>query len=512
MTSLISALSPPPHASIKEGEETSFPTPRTQTTAQMLARLKSDTKPQQLQHDDKGVRHEISPHTTLLTSSVAKAYTFTEEEDNVEDKALNYLDRTGHLTQVAGSQSLLSQELLGDEHSAVAAYDPVANAPSATPQSVARRYGLLTQEDEEEDASGKTAAPYNTPQRKKAVDKNDDGKENNSDDLTLDGSLPSLSLSQLEAVAAMEVPVMASQTSMDAPLSGSILSPSKQTARKNTTPTNKKAKTPTKKGRAMISLFAVVDQEHAREETMREERLAQLQVENDMVQRQAKRKYTRKVSMDEQADAKRAKKVSKPRPLPSLRKKVDHEREEQMAQEAVQLAHRIMQDETDLAKRLLLSMALDRDSPRKPPADWPAPGDVPEGFVWAHYPPLESILKEHMGQYYEFSMDKTQAIAQQHFNNSLVDRTRDLAAQYKWDLPSHRRILRDRIRCYYKTHIQNAKKRLRTMLKNPTKRANAKALVHHYALLQHAWTNKDDEAITKATALKNFQAEHATSM
>lgn len=37
--------------------------------------------------------------------------------------------------------------------------------------------------------------------------------------------------------------------------------------------------------------------------------------------------------------------------------------------------------------------------------------------------------------------------------------------------------LRDRVRCYYKTHVQNSKKRLTTLLKNPARPRNREVLV-----------------------------------
>ena len=62
---------------------------------------------------------------------------------------------------------------------------------------------------------------------------------------------------------------------------------------------------------------------------------------------------------------------------------------QKMAQRAADLAQRTIND-PELAKRLLLSMALTRENPRSAPETLPAPGHVlPEGFFWAHYPPLE---------------------------------------------------------------------------------------------------------------------------
>jgi hypothetical protein len=63
--------------------------------------------------------------------------------------------------------------------------------------------------------------------------------------------------------------------------------------------------------------------------------------------------------------------------------------QQQLANRAADLAQRTI-NEPELAKRLLLSMALTRENPRSAPKTLPGPGHVlPEGFFWAHYPPLE---------------------------------------------------------------------------------------------------------------------------
>jgi hypothetical protein len=66
----------------------------------------------------------------------------------------------------------------------------------------------------------------------------------------------------------------------------------------------------------------------------------------------------------------------------------------------------------------------------------------------------------------------------------------------------HWKKLRDRIRCYYKAHVQNSKKRLATMLNNPIKTRNRIALARAFDIIQNEldldidWT--DNQTVLKS--------------
>jgi hypothetical protein len=158
-----------------------------------------------------------------------------------------------------------------------------------------------------------------------------------------------------------------------------------------------------------------------------------------------------------------------------------------LAQKAADLAARAIESPV-LSKRLLLSMVFVRTNPRSPPATWPPKGSIiPEGFFWTAYPPLETTLETHMRRYYDLSVKKCQSREQQAFNNDMVTFVRVEAAKFGWkfDVKFTDKALRDRVRCYFKTRIQNSKKRLLTMLKDPTKPANTKALIQHLDMIRN---------------------------
>mmetsp|Transcript_638 Transcript_638/g.872 ORF Transcript_638/g.872 Transcript_638/m.872 type:complete len:335 (+) Transcript_638:96-1100(+) len=138
---------------------------------------------------------------------------------------------------------------------------------------------------------------------------------------------------------------------------------------------------------------------------------------------------------------------------------------------------KVLQDK-ELNRNLVLMMALER--PRKDNAAVaPPPNLIGEGFFWKEYPILENILFGRMAEYYQFSSNSRQSKNQQAYNNSLVEKVRSAATihGYTFDPTFFTdKRLRDRVRCFFKTHLQNAKKRLCTMQKHLHNREQRRVL------------------------------------
>lgn len=120
-----------------------------------------------------------------------------------------------------------------------------------------------------------------------------------------------------------------------------------------------------------------------------------------------------------------------------------------------------------LRPKIVIQMAMRRDHITNPNSS--AGTILFEGFFWRDYPQLEQVLYDSMPEYYKISSGSRQSKFQQAFNNRLVEQMRETAsaAGLVFDQFFDDRNLRDRIRCFFKTHLQNAKKRLATLHKHP---------------------------------------------
>lgn len=91
-------------------------------------------------------------------------------------------------------------------------------------------------------------------------------------------------------------------------------------------------------------------------------------------------------------------------------------------------------------------------------------------FSWKSYPELEDYLVKNRQEYLEYSSSLNYTAEQKRYNNTLTQGLLDLAADAGYVFEGFTfAAVRDRIRCYYKSYVQAAKKKKR---KSPKKRVN----------------------------------------
>jgi len=82
-------------------------------------------------------------------------------------------------------------------------------------------------------------------------------------------------------------------------------------------------------------------------------------------------------------------------------------------------------------------------------------------FSWKHYPELERFLIANRDEYLKHS-NMNYTAEQKQYNNWLTERLLEVASQhnYMFDPEDFNFVaIRDRIRCYYKSYVQTARKR-----------------------------------------------------
>ena len=293
-------------------------------------------------------------------NNVPSSQQFGFSQMSQTDEHIRMLEREGELGLVYGSQSILSQELI---HSSQSTAQADADEPdfhlsqvSESSTALARRLGLLSQEDK---SAAKTEPQVSLPN----ADAHDPAGPDES--VVTDGIV-------LEDA---RTPPAATKTPV--------------------------TDTPFRESECFGSLLEAVEK-ITREEEMSAKMIAwqHNSVDADPVEEVAttpprvkgnrrstsnKRKH---MASPVSSSASPSKKSSKPTGTP---KKDNEQRKSQdVAKRAALLAEQTITD-PEMAKKLLLSMALVRENPRSVPSVLPSKGaTVPEGFFWAHYPPLES--------------------------------------------------------------------------------------------------------------------------
>ena len=416
-----------------------------------------------------------------------------------EDLRVQLLSESGALQQVVGSQSILSQELPEESESqeeeeeevvtaaagGLAHADrppPPASSTTTTVRQVAHRYGLvLSQEQQQQQCSSDEVDD----------DDDDDGMSASVTDSRRESNMSQLALSQ----ETMNLATTANLSSLLDAVQQVTEKEEKQRShcqRKASTRrrgSNDRPATRTTRSKTKRVVHPLLEEEEQQQSPP-----------DDDYEKKPKRRR-KSTAPQKTATTKKTHTTSN--------EKATTGPDQTIARKAADLAARAI-NEPELAKRLLLSMALTRTNPRTPVRNLPPAGTIiGDGFVWTHYPPLEQVLRAHMSEYYRLSTAHCQSAAQQQFNNDLVAFVKDAAAAHHWTFcprtyTTHNpRVLRNRIRCYYKTHIQNAKKRLRTMLRNPCKRANAIHLTQHYEMLLEN-TNSSAAVVVMAEESSSF--------
>lgn len=419
---------------------------------------------------------EVSPAETAAEEAIRQA----EEED----EHVQRLQESGALQQVVGSQSMLSQELpseyLEDE-------DIIEVTPSHNPMaSAAKSYGLLT--PAEQQGASESSPSLNDENEEEEMQFSQETLK-----LSTAANLGSL-LDAMNRVQDKEPSIVKEEA--EPPLEKQTQKKKKRTRRQHPLFRQVAAALPKRTKKVSPDEELLVP---------KKPKLPPRTVASTRPKRTKRAKpagddyyYDGEEGEEEEEDEKEEKKVvAAPRPPPKKKSRnpstKDSTPDQKVAARAAILAARTSQDEK-LCKQLLLQMVLRRSNPRAPPPSVPGPGHVlPDRFVWAHYPPLEQVLKENMRTYYEYSIFQCQSLEQQEFNNEMVNKVQRVADEWGWSFDPERykpdgKMLRDRIRCYYKTHVQNAKKRLTTMLRNPTKRSNAIHLMEEYDLIAQTAT------------------------
>jgi hypothetical protein len=254
------------------------------------------------------------------------------------DETIRQLERDGKIKDVVGAQSILSQELYAyrkpedEDEDGQFANIHSSQQECETHTSMAKRLGLLTQDDD---------------------DDNDEKEEQAEERGRPHTPVPTAATGKVSMLR--DTPIRESECF------GSLL----EAVQKITEQED------------LNGIYSLLEQQQQKKKQQCDSAGVPLQLKGRTKTQSRKRKSSPNESKPKSKVAKRKKKLQ------------EEQEAQERAKRAAVLAEQTVAD-PEMAKKLLLSMALVRENPRSSPETWPSRGSiVGEGFFWAHYPPLE---------------------------------------------------------------------------------------------------------------------------
>jgi hypothetical protein len=248
------------------------------------------------------------------------------------DEAIRRFEKSGEIDHVVGSQSMLSQELYAYSSQPETVDIHSTNNTEENHTSMAKRLGLLTEQEETEEDRSRENTPK-APIRSKITIRDTPVRQSECFGSLLDAIKKVTEDEHVDGVFSLQ-PVGAASVKK-------VITYDEVKGEEDYTEDFPKEITPSPKRKRKTS-------------TTRE---------NKVKQKNGTKKENKKEQENQEAQEK--------------------------AKRAALLAEQVVAD-PEMAKKLLLSMALVRENPRASPESWPKKGSVVlEGFFWAHYPPLE---------------------------------------------------------------------------------------------------------------------------
>ena len=350
-----------------------------------------------------------------------------------EDEHIHHLERSGALNQVAGSQSILSQELysLGEtkavgglsQLSEMGGFSQASEASAESDfdsQRVARKYGLLSQDPFALPARSLQEPPLSQRSTSRLLLPPSDSQGSSNSESNFGTLLEAVQLFQSQEVEeeklqlsqdshdhhdddddndddeeddpAEEVPFQEDSPRRSSTSSGveNIYERKHANTKKRSSPAARSRRktlteSPSKRAKK-ASLPLAKSKKSGNSQVAKKPKSASSSKSSSS---SPKKKAATPAITPKPAAAAAAKPTSDGSKKRKRKNDSEAVKQQQLAQRAAALAQRTIND-ADLAKRLLLSMALTRENPRSAPETLPGPGfSLPEGFFWAHYPPLE---------------------------------------------------------------------------------------------------------------------------